>query len=139
MSEIIIQRSLTNPQAADALKLALCAVLGNKCTGISAKHGHKNAEQNYIRVHLTSDATAEDENTARQIVLNHDFNERTPEQKAVEAQKARLKELRQANPKVKAQKVGAKAQDIPIADILHRLELAEAEIENLRRHVQTDV
>jgi hypothetical protein len=82
MPDIIIDRPLPSSEAAEALDLALRAALGDKCTGVSARVGGKDALKHTITVHLSDKATAEDDNTARQIVLAHDFSTRTPEQTA---------------------------------------------------------
>ena len=95
MPDIIIARPLPSSEAVDALDKALRAALGNKCTGVSGRVGGKNALSHTIIVHLATDATADDDNTAREIVLTHDFTKRTPEQEA-RAEKKRLREVARA-------------------------------------------
>lgn len=73
MSKIIIQRELTSDDAHQGLRAALEAALPGKLDGLSSGPGA-------IVVYLKNTATAEDENTARQVVLNHDMNIRTPAQ-----------------------------------------------------------
>jgi hypothetical protein len=87
MKNITVERSLPTPEAIDALDKVLRDSLGNRTTGLSARTGGKT-----VTIHLTEEATAEDDNTARQIVLTHDFNKRTPEQEA----RAECKRLREA-------------------------------------------
>lgn len=91
MPDIIIARPLPGGEAVDALDKALRAALGNKCTGVSGRVGGKNALSHTVIVHLSTDATADDDATARSIVLAHDFSTRTPEQEA-RAEKKRLRE-----------------------------------------------
>lgn len=73
MGEILIDRVLPSPEAAEALHEALKQKLGGKVAGISKV-------KTQIKVILTDKATTEDDNEARQLVLAHDFNLRTPEQ-----------------------------------------------------------
>lgn len=89
MYDVIVERIIPDSESGDALHAALKSALGDKCTGFTARTGMNGV----IRVHLTGDAKAEDDNTARQIVLKHDFSERTPVQLA---QKARLEKLMEA-------------------------------------------
>lgn len=87
MAEIFIDRALPTPDAADALHAALKSALGDKVAGIS-----KVRQQ--IKVVFVGAISPDDENTARQIVLTHDFNVRTPEQTARAERKAELETAR---------------------------------------------
>lgn len=87
MPDIIIDRPLPSSEAAEALDKALRDILGDKCTGISARVGGKDSLNHTITVHLSDKATADDDNSARQIVLAHDFSKRTPEQEAITERK----------------------------------------------------
>lgn len=102
MKNITIERAFTTPEAADALDAALRTALGERVTGLSARTGGKS-----VTVHLADNATAEDDNTARQIVLNHDFSTRTPEQET-RAEKNRVREEARA----KAQDSKATKDDV---------------------------
>lgn len=95
MPDITIDRPLPSSEAAEALDKALRDALGDKCTGVSARVGGKDALKHTITVHLTDKATADDDNTARQIVLAHDFSKRTPEQEA-RAESKRVREAARA-------------------------------------------
>jgi hypothetical protein len=95
MPDIIIDRPIPSQEASLALDKALRDALGDKCTGISGRIGGKDALKHTITVHLSDKATAEDDNTARQIVLAHDFSKRTPEQEA-QAERKRLREAARA-------------------------------------------
>lgn len=70
---VLVNRQLTAVEALQALRLALETALTGLVTGVSAGPG-------WIAVYLGAGATAEDENTARQVVLAHDMDERTEEQ-----------------------------------------------------------
>lgn len=96
MPDLIVTRALPGAEAVDALVEALKSALGTRCPGMSAKVGGKNASQHTIIVHLTDDATHEDENIARQIVLTHDFTLRTSGQLARTQRDERLQALRTA-------------------------------------------
>lgn len=87
MGDIIIQRPLPTAEAVSALDADLRAALGERFYGLSGKTGGKDAANHTIILHLSDKATAEDDNTARQIVLAHDFTKRTPEQLARVAKK----------------------------------------------------
>lgn len=106
MKNITIERAFSTPETADALDKALREALGERVSGISARTGGKS-----IIVHLNDSATAEDDNTARQIVLTHDFNKRTPEQVA----QAERKQAREA---ARAKVDGGKATKDEIIDYL---------------------
>jgi hypothetical protein len=88
MGNIIIERFVPNVESIDALDKALRQALGDKTTGMSTGHSG-------ITVHLTDKATADDDNTARQIVLTHDFNKRTIEQES-QLERKRLLEVERA-------------------------------------------
>ena len=75
VSEIKVERLLTEVEAIPALDAKLRAALGAKTSGLTYQAG-------VFRILFTEKVTGDDENTARQIVLNHDFTERTPEQEA---------------------------------------------------------
>lgn len=92
MPDITIARPLPNTEAVEALDKILRDALGSKCTGVSGRVGGKNALSHTITVHLSADATVEDDNTARSIVLTHDFTKRTPEQEA-RAEQKRLRDV----------------------------------------------
>lgn len=87
ISEITVERQLTTVEAIDALVAKLREALGGKTSGVTYKAG-------VFRVLFTEKVTADDENNARRIVLNHDFAERTSEQIASEARKTELKAAR---------------------------------------------
>lgn len=107
MGNIIVNRPLPSPEATDALDLALRTELGDKFTGVSGRTGGKDATSHAIVVHLTDKATADDDNTARQIVLVHDFSTRTPNQIA-RAEKKQAREVAHA----KAQDSKATKDDV---------------------------
>lgn len=90
MAEIAIERQVPRPllETFPALDAALRTALGVKISGATYGKG-------IVRV-LFADGysyTAEDENAARQIVLTHDFNTRTPEQGKETARKADFADL----------------------------------------------
>lgn len=95
MGDITVVRPLPSDEAAEALDKALRDILGDKCTGVSARVGGKDSLNHTITVHLSDKATADDDNTARQIVLAHDFSKRTPEQEAI-AERKRIRETARA-------------------------------------------
>ena len=117
MRDIIIDRPLPSAEAAEALDRALKTTLGEKCSGITAVL----KADGQIRIHLTDDATAEDNNAARQIALKHDFSQRTPEQMARAERKLKLTETRENLGKVRSAKTGDAG----------RLERLEALVEHL--------
>lgn len=80
MRTLTIAITLPTPEASDAIADALRAALPAHYVGVGSRTHKTDPTQNVIWVHLNDGATADDENTARQIVLTHDFSKRTPEQ-----------------------------------------------------------
>lgn len=127
MRDVIIERAIPNTEAVDALHEALKSALGAKCSGITARLG----VNGHIRYHLIDDATAEDDNKARQIILNHDFEMRTAKQQANAERRARLEVLRveMANPVIRAD-----GKPADIATLENKIEWLTLEVMHLRDH-----
>lgn len=81
----VIQTEIQVPtlQALPALDAALRLALGAAYDGVSTVKGT-------LSINLSSTATAEDSNSARQITFAHDYTTRTPEQAASVTRKANL-------------------------------------------------
>jgi hypothetical protein len=76
--KVIVSRQLPTPDALQALSEALKTALTTRYEGVQAGPG-------WICALLADTATADDQNTARQIILNHDFNARTADQQEAAA------------------------------------------------------
>lgn len=114
MSEIIIDRKFTH-QSLESLHAELKQAVGDKLVRLTLTKG-------IPTVGLSSDATAEDDNAVRQILLTFDLSKRTPEQIAHDERK-RLREAARA--KAKGEK--------PTKDEL--IEYLMLEIEHLRERL----
>lgn len=99
MVDVVIERALPSPIALLALDEALRTVLGERCTGQTAKG-------QYITVHLTDNVTESDIATAQQIVMDHDFEKRTAVQISREKRDQNLASLRLAIKALRAKPVG---------------------------------
>jgi len=84
MKDIIIERSAVN---IDALDAELRAALGPATSGFTLGGGK-------VIVHLVDTAAPQQENQARQIILNHDPARLTPEQQADILRRAKLDQAR---------------------------------------------
>lgn len=120
MIDIVIDRSVINPEALDA---ELRAALGDKASGISARRGQ-------VVVHLTDEASNADQDQARSIVLNHDPAVLTPHQAAEQARRTQLTQARQLNalPLDVAAYDGESALIQALAERIARLELEIAQL-----------
>jgi hypothetical protein len=83
MSEITVDRKFT-AQSMEALHHELKQAVGDKLIRLTLAKG-------IPTVGLSNDATIEDDNTVRQILLTFDLSKRTPEQEA-RAERKRLRE-----------------------------------------------
>ena len=111
MRTLTIAITLPSPEASDAVAEALRSALPTQFVGVGSRTHKTDSTQNVIWVHLNDQATADDENTARQVVLTHDFNKRTPEQEARKAAK-------QAREAARAKAISDKATKDDVIDYL---------------------
>lgn len=72
--------------AFDALQESITAAVPNKCSGIATRKGK-------IAAQLIAVITPDEENTIRQLILAHDFNQRTPGQQRVAQAKTDFAEM----------------------------------------------
>lgn len=104
MADILIDRKPPTSAAMEGLAAALQAKLPGKVAGVSSSHRG-------ITIHLLPEANLDDDNAARMLVLNHDFNIETPEQVARKEKKAKEQTARERLAALDLSKLREKAND----------------------------
>lgn len=114
MAYLHMNRPLPDPEAADALHAALKTALGSTFAGIVT-------EDDGIRLIFEDAPTAEQANIAQQVILKHDFSERTPDQTRRAQRRQRLADARMSVTAAKA---------VPAGDA-NRIKHLESQVEYL--------
>ncbi len=123
MKDIIIERSTVNIEALDA---DLRAALGAATSGFTLGGGK-------VVVHLVDTATPQQEDQARQIVLNHDPTRLTPEQQADILRQAKLDQARKDYGAAEIDLTIYSGQGPIIQLLAQKIAWLECEIAGLRR------
>lgn len=129
MAEIAIERSVPRPiiETFPALDAALRAALGVKISG--ARYGKGVV---YVVFADGYNYTAEDENTARQTVLTHDFNTRTPSQNKEAARKADFADLFSQKAQDALTEIGTDLDALQGADLATMRQIVRHVLQNQR-------
>jgi hypothetical protein len=121
MRDITLERAPVNAAALDA---ALRAALGEVVIGISAS-------RDQVTVHLTDDATTQQLQQARAILVAHDPVQLTPEQAAAQARQMQLVTAR-ANNAEPLDTANFQASEPDVQALVARLMWLELELRELR-------